>query len=547
MRQTLRLLAMIALAASIAAAAPLPRPRLIVVISVDQMRYDYLSRFAKYENGGLHYLTSEGADFTHANYRHIPTETCPGHSIILSGRDPEHTGIVGNSWYDAAAGHALYCVADPASPLLDPAGGNGPGVSPRNFVGLGFGDQLQAALPGARVFSISLKDRAAVMLGGKHPAGGAFWFSQADGNFISSHYYFSRLPEWARQFDASHPADAYAGRVWSLLLGTSSPAYGADRVRFPHQLPAAAGPALYSAVYGSPFGDELLERFAETLIAANDLGQGAQTDLLAISFSSNDVVGHAYGPDSAEIADEQIRLDRTLGKLVAYVNGRLGAAHVLWALSADHGVQPAPEEEQALRHNRAARRVDPRQIEAAAARFLDAVFHQPADFRWFAMIGDDQIWFNRANLAAHRIDLAAAQQALERARVDGISGFYDGVRPAAAPAWLRPFLRNSYFAGRSGDVYYIPRQWTLLSAAHPGSGGPFPTSHGTPYSYDTHVPFLIAGTGVRARHLAAPVHVIDLAPTLARLIGIPWHSDQPNAVARLRPASPSRAARAPAR
>lgn len=529
-------------AITLAAAQAPPRPRLIVVIAVDQMRYDYLPRFARYETGGLHYLATEGADFTDAHYRHIPTETCPGHSIILSGRDPAHTGIVANNWYDAASGRALYCVADPATPLLDPAGNTGPGVSPRNFAGVGFGDQLEAALPGARVFSISLKDRAAIMLGGKHPAGGAFWFSPRDGNFISSRYYFDTLPGWVLQFDASHPADAYAGRSWTLLLGPASPAYGPDRGRFPHALPAAPGPALYQAVFASPFGDELLERFAEALITANRLGAGAAPDLLAISFSSNDLVGHAYGPDSAEIADEQLRLDRTLGKLVDFVNARLGAGTVLWALSADHGVQPAPEEERALRHDPAARRLSPRRLREQAAQGLDAALHQPAGTRWFAMIGDDQIWFDRAELAARHIPLAAAQHALAAVHVDGIAGFYDGAAIAAAPAWIRPFLRNSYFPGRSGDMYYVPDRWVLVSAADPAADGPYPTSHGTPYDYDTHVPFLIAGFGVRPRPVAGPVHVIDLAPTLARLIGIPWRSDQLNAFARLRPAKAARAA-----
>ena len=258
-----------------------PHPKLIVVIVVDQMRADYLERFAAYENGGLHFFSTRGADFLNANYDHLPTETCLGHSILLSGRDPARTGIVANDWYDAATGKMTYCVSDPNSALV---GDSGPGVSPKNFIGENFSDWLQDSYPGARVFSLSLKDRAAVTLGGHHPQE-VFWFAHESGNFITSRYYAQQPPQWIDQFNRNHMIDSYAGKQWTPLLDPNSPAYHASEVagQFPHPMPEKPGRELYEAVYSSPFGDELLESLVETVVRANDVGKNSKgaPDLLA--------------------------------------------------------------------------------------------------------------------------------------------------------------------------------------------------------------------------------------------------------------------------
>jgi len=495
---------------------------LIVFVAVDQMRADYLERFAPYEHGGLHFFHAQGAVFDNANYHHIPTETGPGHSILLSGRNPAHTGIVANEWYVRGTGAMLYCVADPKEPLLASANGPnaGPGVSPRNFLGWGLGDQLQRAHPDARVFSISLKDRAAVLMGGRRPTA-AFWFSQSSGDFTSSRYYFSALPPWVEAFNRHHLAAQDAGRAWQLLLGADSPAYPRSDQPFHHVMPGAVGPQLFSSVFASPFGDELLEQFAETLISSQRLGSGKVPDLLAVSFSSNDPVGHGYGPDSPELADEQLRLDRTLGRLVEFVNQRLGADNVLWALSADHGVQPLPEAEQALRHNSRAARIAPATMLAAVNGQLSRIFHQPADFHWIAGTADSMLYLDRANLKAHGLNPARVARALAtRVQAPGIAHFYAAADLKRVPTPVGVFLRNSYVPGRSGDVYAVAREWTLLSAQPTG------TSHGTIYPYDTHVPLVFAGNGISPARIAQPVHVTDLAPTLAALAGIAWRTDE---------------------
>jgi predicted AlkP superfamily pyrophosphatase or phosphodiesterase len=501
--------------ALVVAAAAQPHPKLIVVIVVDQMRADYLERFAAYENGGLHFFATQGANFLNANYDHMPTETCLGHSVVLSGRNPSHTGIVANEWYDRASGKMNYCVADPNSPLV---GDSGPGVSPRNFIGENFADWIQTSYPGARVFSLSLKDRAAITLGGHRPQG-VFWFSHDSGNFISSRYCAQQLPAWVNEFNRKHMIDSYAGKQWTPILDVSSPAYHTHEVagQFPHRMLDKADPALYEAVYSSPFGDELLEILAEAAIKANHLGENTSgaPDLLAIGFSSNDSVGHAFGPDSPEIADEQIRLDRTIGHLIETVSARIGSQNILWVLSADHGAEPTPEAERELDHNQSARRIPFSDAQSSIETQLNAIFKIKGPMHWFAGQTDSMLYFDKAELARHNISVSAASKALATQvhGVPGIDRFYDTPHLDSVPGWIGRCLRNSAFPERSGDVYYLTSQWTLFSSKPNG------TSHGYPWPYDTHVPIVFAGWHIGPQRIPAEIQVVDLAPTLADLTG----------------------------
>jgi len=239
---------------------------------------------------------------------------------------------------------------------------------------------------------------------------------------------------------------------------------------------------------------------------------------LAIGFSSNDAVGHTYGPDSPEIADEQIRLDRTIGHLMEFLNTRLGADNILWALSADHGVEPAPEAEQQLRGNKAARRLSFSAAMQSIQSQLNAIFKIPGEMHWFAGRTDTMLYFDRTELARHNISIAAASEALAKQvkSVPGIDGFYDVTRLESVEGWIGPVLRNSVFPKRSGDVYYLQSQWTLFSSKPTG------TSHGDPWPYDRHVPLVLAGWHVKAQRIARNVQVADLAPTLADLTGVHW-------------------------
>ena len=503
---------MFALVASLQAQ---PHPKLIVVVVVDQMRADYLDRFAAYETGAFHFFVTAGANFLNANYTHMPTETCPGHSVLLSGRNPAHTGVVANEWYDRQSGKMTYCVEDSSSPLI---GESGTPVSPKNLLGDNFSDWLESSYPGSRVFSISLKDRAAILMGGHHPQG-VFWFSHETGNFLTSRYYADKMPNWTEEFNRQHVVESYAGKQWIPILGDDSHAYHQNQVPglFPHPMPKQPGRKLTEAVYGSPFGDELLEAFAEAAVKANHLGKNQldAPDLLAIGFSSNDAVGHTYGPDSPEMADEQIRLDRTLGLLVQKLSAQLGSDNILWVLSADHGVEPTPEAEQQLRNNMAARRIAFSQALQSVERQLDTIL-KVGEMRWFAGQSDAMLYFDRAELARHNISVAAATTALvtQVHDVSGVNAFYDVNHLDSVRDWIGPILRNSAFPARSGDVYYLTSQWALFSSKLTG------TSHGDPWPYDTHVPLLLAGWHIAAQRIADNVDVVDLAPTIANLTNV---------------------------
>lgn len=493
-------------------------PKLIVVVIVDQMRADYLERFDAYETGGLHFFNARGAKFANANYQHMPTETCLGHTVLLSGRNPAHSGIVANEWYDRESARMTYCLEDANSPLI---GAAGMAVSPKNILGDNFADWLQSSYPGARVISVSLKDRAAIAMAGHHPQA-VLWFSHESGNFVTSRYYGSQIPPWAQEFNQRHVVESYAGQQWAPVLASDSPAYHSHQVegQFPHPMPKESGLSLNLAVYASPFGDELLEAFAEQAVTANHLGEngGHAPDLLTVGFSSNDAVGHAYGPDSPEIADEQIRLDRTLGHLMTFLNARLGADNILWVLSADHGAEPAPEAERQLRENKAARRLPFSEALKSIQSQLNAIFKITGEMRWFAGKTDTMLYFDGEELARHNVSLAAARQALatQVKNVPGIEGFYDVTQLESVQGWIGPILRNSVFPTRSGDIYYLTSQWTLFSSKADG------TSHGDPWPYDTQVPLVLAGWHIQAQLIAMNVQVADLAPTLADLTGVHW-------------------------
>jgi predicted AlkP superfamily pyrophosphatase or phosphodiesterase len=497
-------------------------PKLIVVVVVDQMRADYLARFAPYENGGLHFFASQGAQFLNANYQHIPTETCLGHSVLLSGRNPAHTGIVANEWYDRESAKMMYCVEDAASPLV---GGPGPAVSPKNLIGENFADWLETSYPGARVFSLSLKDRAAILMAGHHPQG-VFWYSHETGGFVTSKYYAEQLPAWAEEFNNRHLVDSYAGKQWTPVLGSDSPAYHTNEVagQFPHDMPKQAGHQLNEAVYGSPFGDEVLEALAEAAATANELGENPQgaPDLLTIGFSSNDAVGHTFGPDSPEIADEQIRLDRTLDHLIKTLSARIGAENILWALSADHGAEPTPEAERELRHNNAAQRLPFSDALKSIRQQLDAIFQIKGDMHWFVGQTDAMLYFDRDELARHNILVADASKALATKvkNVPGVHGLYDVNELSSVGGWIGTLLRNSAMPARSGDVYYLTKEWTLFSTKPTG------TSHGDPWPYDTHVPLVLAGWHIQPQRISPNVQIADLAPTLAELTSVHWPTSE---------------------
>jgi predicted AlkP superfamily pyrophosphatase or phosphodiesterase len=483
-----------------------PSIRLVLLVAVDQCRYDYLTRFRSEFSGGFARLLTTGAVFSNAYLDHYPTVTAIGHSTMLSGATPAISGIIGNDWYDRALGRNVTSVSDPGTALV---GGTGEGSSPRRLLVSTVGDELKSASRAAegapnrpKVFGFSLKDRSAVLPAG-HMADGAYWFDTGTGAFITSTFYRPDLPAWVAGFNAKKLGDASAGKTWTFLDASSGPG---------HALPAAAGAPLYPALYGSPYGNELLAAFAETAIEAERLGQRGVTDILSVSFSSNDAVGHAYGPDSPEVRDMTVRTDRLLQTFFARVDALVGLDHTLVILTADHGVAPLPELQKA-------RRLPGGRLkgEELFTPIEDALRARFGEGKWILSAAGTSPYLNYALIAEKKLDPAevrrvaavAAQSAPHVARVYTREQLLSG---EVAPDTIGRRILRSYNLVRSGDLEIVLEPYWMRA----GTG----TTHGTPYAYDAHIPLVFMGPGIRPGRYDATVALNDLAPTVATLLAI---------------------------
>jgi len=462
------------------------------MIVVDQFRYDYLTRFRAAYNGGLEELLTKGAVYTNARYIHFPTVTAVGHSTMLSGALPSVSGIVSNEWYDRETKKNVTSVSDPKEKLL---GAAGEASSPRRLLVSTVGDELRIVNPNSKVIGISLKDRAAILPAG-HMANGAYWFDNKSGGFVSSTFYFKDLPAWVKDFNGSRPADKFAASDW---MGK----------KFPE-----AGEKLNESLAASPWGNELIEAFAERAVDSEQLGKRGITDLLAVSFSSNDYVGHAMGPDSAEVQDMAIRTDLLLRKLFAYLDKQVGMKDVLVTFSADHGVAPVPEVSQQRRME--AGRVPAHAVENAVQTALVAKF---GEGQWIEKLfdGGAMIYLNLDLMREKKVDRAAA----ERVAADAARGV-----PHVFRAYTREQImngetgddmvsvavRNGFFPSRGEDIVVIQEPNWLFGA----SG----TSHSTPFGYDTHVPVIFMGPGIKPGKYYQSIAVNDIAPTLATMLSV---------------------------
>jgi predicted AlkP superfamily pyrophosphatase or phosphodiesterase len=491
MKQTLAIL-ITALAIPAAAAAAAEKPKLVVAIAVDQFRYDYLLRFRAEYKQGLDRLLTRGAVFTNAYYQHFPTVTAIGHSAFMSGAPPSISGIVGNDWFDRETGKPVTSVSDESVKILGGAGEGG--ASPRRLLVSTVGDELKISDGGkSRVIGISMKDRSAILPSG-HMADAAFWFDHKTGSFISSTYYFSELPAWASEFNAGHPADRYKGAHW--LSGHFD----------------QSDEKLYNAVYNSPFGNELLEAFAERVVEAEKLGQRGVTDLLAVSFSSNDAVGHGLGPDSPEVHDISVRTDQVLGKLFQFLDAKVGMANVLVVMTADHGVSPVPEVNQARKMpgGRMPPRIVRDTVQAALAK-------KYGEGNWISSPSEHSLYLNLELIHEKKLDRAevnqaAADAAMGIAHVARVFTREQLMHGAVLEDQISRRVMNGFYERRGADVYLLLEPYWIFSAHG--------TTHGTTYSYDAHVPVILMGPGIQAGQFDETIAVNDIAPTLATLLGI---------------------------
>lgn len=510
--------------------AQAPRaPRLAVVIVVDQMRADYLSRFREYfGDSGFNLFLDHGAWLKQARYAHSVTVTCTGHATILTGSPPSLNGIIANDWWNKAQSRKEYCARDDDSPLL---GSDSPGRSPKNLIGATVGDMLKLASGGkSRVACVAGKDRAAIMLCG-HRADAAYWL---DGpRFVTSTYYRDALPDWVERLNASQPVEHYFGKTWDRILPAEAYAkLGADDEpaeldlaglgrTFPHVI----GGSLFEtestrikAFDYSPFDNEVVINFAVQMLRNEEFGSGPATDLLAVGLSANDRIGHTFGPDSNEMLDVTVRTDRLLEKFFKVLDEEIGLENTVIVLTADHGVAPIPEVIERRDPQAGARRLDPEYVRDVAESALTSHFGATwGRGDWIVYKEAPYIYLDDDRLASDGIDVSAAatiiKQALES--VPGISAAYtrnelerpSGSGPSSGAA-------ASFYASRSGDVMYFKKPY-VIEQSEPGG-----TSHGSPWDYDRHVPLLWYGSAISPGTKDTEVFVHDIAPTLSALLGV---------------------------
>ncbi len=475
---------------SVSAAEPFQRPRLILAIVIDQFRYDYTTRFQDEYKGGLERLLTRGAVFTNARYQHFPTLTAVGHSTILSGATPSISGIIANSWYDRETGKPITSVSDGTVRLV--GGGSGTGSSPRRLLVSTLGDELKIASGGkSRVLGVSFKDRAAILTSG-HSADAAYWFDGLTGHFVTSTYYQADLPSWVKKFNEG-AADRYRGAEW---LG--------------HRLPTDE--RAYSAIAATPFANELVETFVEQAVEFERLGKGPETDLLAVSFSANDYVGHEYGFESPEAHDISLRIDAQLDRMFRRIDALVGMQNTLVVLTADHGVAPTPEAQAARRMPGG--RVSMRPLLDAVQTALEKKFGKGM---WVSGIGDETIYLNRELMSAKKLDRAE----VTRAARDTLSALphvfrvltYDQLLTGSVlPDAVGRMVINGFNSQRGADLIIVLDPYWMF--AESGS------THGSPFGYDTHVPVIFMGPGIRAGRYDESIAINDIAPTLATMLNI---------------------------
>ena len=508
MKLRLQLILVLAASACAFAAAPAKKPKLVLAVVVDQFRYDYLTRFRDDYKAGFARALEHGAVFTDAHHIHFPTVTAVGHSTFLSGATPSISGIVGNEWYDRESGKSITSVSDPSVKLLGGAPGR-MGSSPHRLLVSTLGDEMKMDGKAGKTIGISINDRSAILPVG-HTADGAYWFDGATGNWVSSTYYFPELPGWVKDVNQSRPADKYLGAEWRSIRAEegAGPSFTT--------LSKTPDASFYNSLEATPYGNELIESMAERAIAAEQLGHHAGIDLLSVSFSSNDYVGHALGPDSPEVHDISIRTDRILGKLFDYLDAQIGADNYIFVMTADHGVSPTPEANHA--------RKMPGGRMAGSSLFgglQTALAEKYGEGKWVVGSSGPVPYLNTDLIREKKIDeIELGRFAADKLRaIPHVFRVYTREQLLTGQVledYVSRAVRNGFYRQRSGDLFVIPEAYWFFDE-HTDSKG---TSHGTPFNYDTHVPIIFMGPGIKAGRYHQTVAVNDIAPTLSALLDV---------------------------
>ena len=493
------------------------RPALVVGIVVDQMRYDYLNKYSnRYSEGGFKRLMREGLNCQDNHYNYAPTVTAAGHASVYTGSVPAIHGIVGNEWTDPKTGKKVYCTEDSTVKTVGTTGNTG-WMSPKNLWTSTITDQLKIAQNfKSKTIAVAIKDRGAILPGG-HLADGSYWYDSKEGRFISSTFYFNDLPQWVKDFNAQDLAKKYVAQGWNTLypIETYTQSYlddnpfegklpGEKTPTFPHDL---KGGNPLEVLRSTPYGNTITKDFALKAIEAEKLGQNGHTDFLAISFSSPDYIGHAFGPQSVEVEDNYLRLDREIAEILSTLDKKLGKENVLVFLTADHAVAEVPA---FLTSKKMPGGVFDRI--KASEEVKKAINAEFGDLN--LIIGEDnsQLYLNHALMNKMGIDQEKLAGVIRKTyqKFDGFAELIDMKK--ASSSYLisnyRSLIENGYNSARSGDFMVLLKpQWFI--------GSKTGTTHSTLYAYDTHVPLLFYGWKVQAKEYTQRTSISDISTTLA--------------------------------
>ena len=535
MKKSICLLMLSVLVVSFSALAdPGAKPKLLVLISVDQLRGDMPQRLhERFGEGGFRVFLDEGMNFSNAHFRHATTFTASGHATLVTGGNPAEHWLVANDWFSREYNARVYALGDMDYAVVDGRRGPLVGTAPTNLRSSTIGDELYDATGGkAKVFSIGIKDRAAIAMGGFH--GKALWYDPGAGRFTSSTYYYENreaLPAWLQAWDSPAFIDELVGETptWSLLHEQDSYIHGEHDLRefeskrpgigltFPHTLPKQGSRALYGAIRFTPYGDVVALACAKELIVNEALGQDEAPDFLALGLSCSDLIGHTFGPESLEVEDNLLQLDRSLADFFTFIDEKVGMENTVVVLSGDHGIPQIPE--QRIDDQWPVGRVNGPLIKKKINESFQEA-HGVEEDVVVEMIGP-YVYLDEPMLAEMGLDLEAVEEisakiALE---VEGVrlaltrSAIAKGQLPDTE---LMDLVERSFYRSRFGNLFLIHEPFWLFG----GGGYSTGTSHGSPYSYDRYVPVLFAGGGVPKGRVTRAVGPEDIAPTLAALLNI---------------------------
>lgn len=510
-----------------AAAQAVSRPKLVLMLVADQFAFNYLARYQdKFSSGGLRFLMDNGANFTNCRYRQANTQSACGHAVISTGAYPWANGIIGDDWYSLRKAKTQSIVADDCQLV----GGNGPAGGTKLLLGTTLGDQFKLASNGrSKVITASMDDRSSLLLAGRL-ANGGYWYDTKTGVFVTSSQYGRDLPAWVKSFNDQHYADKYMGKPWQRVMPETQ--YGAstrddyphersipqDGRQFPHVIaggvtPGAEGGGFYDNFAMTPWANQMLCDFTREAIEKENLGSHSDPDFMAVSFTPLGKLGNAFGPYSQEVEDSVIRLDQSLSTLFQYIDQKLNLNNCLIVFTSNHGSLPIPE---FLREKGfEAGRIDPNGLKAHVDGQLDAAFGAQD---WVEAFEPPNLYLNPDAIDKAKVSHPEVQDRASKIAksFSGVGDVYTEIEFVVNQAHNGPYLdpvRTSYYKGRSGQLYVVPKPGYIFSGEANG------TSSGSPYAYDSQVPLIFVGLGVQPGRYAVQASPADIAPTISAIAG----------------------------